>query len=70
MKSKFTKGRWDTRDELLARIFDAAARIEECEDQLRRATRDFHTRVAKCLEVYNGNFGAFIVKCNKFVISL
>jgi hypothetical protein len=41
-------------DELLARILDAAARINKREDQLRRATRDLRTRVAKCTEVDGG----------------
>jgi hypothetical protein len=46
----------DTQDELLARILDAAARIKKREDQLRRTTRDLHTRVAKCTEVNGGIF--------------
>jgi hypothetical protein len=37
----------DTRDELLARSLDAAARIRKSEAQLRRTTRDLRTRVAK-----------------------
>jgi len=41
----------DTRNELLARILDAAASIKKREDQLRRTTRDLPTRVAKCAEV-------------------
>jgi hypothetical protein len=41
----------DTRQELIFRMLDAAVRIKKCEDQLRRATRDFRTRVAKCIEV-------------------
>jgi hypothetical protein len=44
----------DTRDELLARIFDVAAPIKEREYQLRRAIRDFRARDAKCLDVYDG----------------
>ena len=36
----------DTRDELVPRIFDAAARIKKG-DQLRRKTGDLRTRVAK-----------------------
>jgi len=40
----------DTRDELLARILDAAARIKKSEDRLRRTTRDFRTRDAKCFK--------------------
>ena len=43
-----------TRDELLARIFDAAAGIKKREDQLRRKTRDLHTRAVKCTEVDGG----------------
>jgi hypothetical protein len=46
----------DTGEELLARIFDAAARIKKREDQLRRTTRDLRTRVAKCIEVDAGIF--------------
>jgi hypothetical protein len=33
----------DTREELLARILNAAARIKKREDQLRRKTRDLRT---------------------------
>jgi hypothetical protein len=51
MKSKVYKRKVDTRDELLARILDAAACIKKREDQLRRTTRDLGTRVAKCTEV-------------------
>jgi hypothetical protein len=36
---------------MLASILDAAARIKKLEDQLRRTTRDFRTRAAKCTEV-------------------
>jgi hypothetical protein len=43
-------------DELLAQILDAAARIKEREDQLRRKTRDLRTRFAKCTEVDGGIF--------------
>jgi hypothetical protein len=42
------------KDELLARILDAAACIKKREDQLRRTTRDLRTRVAKCTEVDGG----------------
>ena len=44
------------RYELLARILGAAARIEKCEDQLRRKTRDLRATVAKCSEVDGGVF--------------
>jgi hypothetical protein len=50
------KRKADTRDELLARILDAAVCINRCEDQLRRTTRDLRTRVAKCTEVRGGIF--------------
>jgi hypothetical protein len=50
------KRKVDTRDELLARILDAAARIKKREDQLRRTTRDLRTRVAKCIQVDGGIF--------------
>jgi hypothetical protein len=46
----------DTRDELLARILDAAARIKKHEDQLRRKTCDIRTRAAKCTEIDGGIF--------------
>jgi hypothetical protein len=47
-KSEVDKILADTRDELLARVFDAAARINKREDKLRRTIRDLRTRVAKC----------------------
>ena len=47
MKSEVCKRKVDTRDELLARILDAAARKKKREDQLTRTTRDLRTRVAK-----------------------
>ena len=63
---KFTKDRWvDTKDELLARVLDAAASIKKHEDQLGikkhedqlgRKTRDIRTRVTKCIEVDGGIF--------------
>jgi hypothetical protein len=46
----------DISDELLARIFDAAACIKKSEDQLRRTTRDFGIGIAKFTEVYGGIF--------------
>jgi len=46
----------DQADELLARILDAAGRIKEREDQLRRTTRDLRTRVAKSTEADGGIF--------------
>jgi hypothetical protein len=38
MKSEVYKWKVDTRDELLARILDAAVRIKKREDRLRRTT--------------------------------
>jgi hypothetical protein len=46
----------DTRDQLPARVLDAADRTKEREDQPRRTTRDLRTRVAKCTEVDGGIF--------------
>ena len=54
MDSEVGKMKVDTADELLARILDAAANIKKREDQLRRTTRDFQTRVVKCGEVGDG----------------
>jgi hypothetical protein len=51
MNSEVYKRKVDTRDGYQARILDAAARMKKREDQLRRTTRDLHTRVAKCVEV-------------------
>ena len=54
IKSKAYITKEDTRNELLSRILDAAARIKTREDQLRRTTRHPRTRVAKCTEVDGG----------------
>jgi hypothetical protein len=56
MTSEVYKRKADTRDELLAHILDAAASIKKREDQLRRTTRDLHTRAAKYIEVGGGIF--------------
>jgi hypothetical protein len=50
-----------TRDELLARILDAAtaaaaASVKKRQDQLIRTTRDLRTGVAKCTEVRGAIF--------------
>ena len=45
-----------TPDELLACVLDAACRINEREDQLRRTTRHLHTRVTKCAGFDGGIF--------------
>ena len=47
MDSEAYKRKVDTRDELLARILDAAACIKKHEDQLRRTTRDLRPRATK-----------------------
>jgi hypothetical protein len=54
MKGEVYKRNMDTRDEMVARILDAAARIKKREDQLRRTTRDLRTRFSKCTEVHGG----------------
>jgi phage gpG-like protein len=56
MKSEVYKRKVDKRDELLARILDAAVRMQKREDQMRRATRDLRTRFAKSFEVDGGIF--------------
>jgi hypothetical protein len=56
MKNEVHKRKVDTRDELLARILDAAVRTQKHEYQLRRTTRDLRTRVAKRIEVDGGIF--------------
>jgi len=56
MKSEVYERKMDTRDELLPRILDAVAGRKKGEDQLRRATRDIHKRVAKCSEFNGGVF--------------
>jgi hypothetical protein len=75
LKSEADKRRLDTPDELLAGIFDAAARMKKREDQVRRTTRDLHTRAAKCIEVdvgiFENLFGSapiFSFLCNKVFI--
>jgi hypothetical protein len=56
MNSEVYKRKLGTRDELLARILDAAVGSKKLEDHLRRKTRDLHTRVVKCSEVDGGVF--------------
>ena len=60
----------DTPDELLARILEAATRIKEREDRLRRTTRDLPTRVKRCTEAVGGALITFVVFCSKFAISV
>jgi chaperonin cofactor prefoldin len=56
MKGQVYRRKVDTQDELLARLFDAAARLKKREDQLRRKIRKHRTRLAKFTEVYGGIF--------------
>jgi hypothetical protein len=56
MQSEVYKRKVNTPDELLARTSAAAGWIKKHEDQLRRTTRDLHTRVAKCIEADGGIF--------------
>ena len=63
MNNEVYKRKVDTPDELLARIFDAAARVKKRADELRRTKRDLRKRVAKCTEVDGGIFRTFIANC-------
>ena len=56
IKGQIYQRKDDARDELPARIFDAAARIKGRKDQFIRTTRELRTRVAKCTEVDGGIF--------------
>jgi len=57
MKSKVYKEKVNTRDKLVARIMNSAALIkQECQDDLRSATRTIAKRVEKCIEVDGGIF--------------
>jgi hypothetical protein len=74
-KSEVYQRKMDTRDELLVRISDAAARIKGGDDKLRRTTREHSTRVANCIDVCGRIFGYLLWNiidlsflCNKFVI--
>jgi len=57
MKTKSTKGKLNTRDELVALIMNSAALIkQERQDNLRRATRTVTKKVKKYTEVDGGVF--------------
>ena len=57
MKSEVYKEKVNTRVELVARIMNSAAFIhQECQDDLRSATRTVANRVEKCIEVDGGIF--------------
>jgi len=56
-ESEVYREKVNTRDELIARIMNSAAVIEqERQDDLRRATRTVAKRVEKCIEVDGGIF--------------
>jgi len=56
MKSEVYKEKVNTRDELVARIMNAALIKQESQDDLRRATTITTKRVEKCIEVNGGIF--------------
>jgi len=61
MKSEVYKEKVNTREELVARIMNSAALIEqERQDDLRRATRTVAKRFEKCTEVDGGIFEHFL----------
>jgi len=61
MKSEVYKVKVNTRDELVARITNSAALIQqEHQDDLRIATRTVAKRVEMCVEVGGGIFEQFV----------
>jgi len=57
MKSEVCKEKVNKRDELVARIVNSAALLQqEHQDDLRRATHPIVKRVEKCIEVDGGMF--------------
>ena len=73
----YYKRKVDTRDELFARILDAAALKKIREDETRPTARDLRTRVLRCTEVENGIFEHLLLTvtnlpflCTKFFISV
>jgi hypothetical protein len=57
MKSEVYKEKVNTRDDLVVRIMKSAGLIkQECQDDLRRATRTVARMVEKCIEVDGGIF--------------
>jgi hypothetical protein len=57
LKSEVYKRNVNKQHDLIARTSDAAAAgIKKLEDQIRRTTRSLRTRVAKCVEIDDGNF--------------
>ena len=68
IKCDVYKSRVDTRDELLARILDAAVRIKKREDQRRRTTRDLRTQIAKDNEVDGGICQHLLLRIMKLTV--
>ena len=57
MKSEVNKEKVNTKDELVTRMMNIAALInQECQDDLRRVIRTTVKRVEKCTEVDGGIF--------------
>jgi hypothetical protein len=57
MKTEVYKEKVHRRDKLVARIMNSAALIkQECQDNLRKATRTIAKRGEKCTEVNGGIF--------------
>jgi predicted phage gp36 major capsid-like protein len=50
-----------TRDELLSRIMNAAARIKKRKDQLRRTRRNLRSRSAQCIDDDGGIFEHLLI---------
>ena len=66
-RAKFTKRKVDTRDKLLAGIWDAAERIKQMEDQLRRKHAIFAYWLQSALRL---TVGFSNIYWEKFVISV
>jgi hypothetical protein len=57
MKSEVRKEKVNTREELVSRVMNSAARLkQERQDDLGRATRTIVKTVEKCIEVDSGIF--------------
>jgi hypothetical protein len=56
LKGEVYKRKVDTREELIARILDAAVLIKKRKVEFRQTTRNLRTRVAKFIEVDGGIF--------------
>jgi predicted peroxiredoxin len=69
MKSKVYRRKVDILDEMLDHIMSVIARINVCEDALRRATCYVVARIAKCMDVDGAIFenALYWVNRTKFV---